>query len=119
MGTFMTCITSKYFDFFERSSRKEYWIFTLFYIVLVIVLSLVDAFLYLPHFGGTGVLTVIFILGTIVPSLAVTVRRLHDSGRSFVWMLLFVIPFIGWIAWLILMLLPGDDHPNDYGFVPE
>ena len=57
-------------------------------------------------------------LGTVLPHLAVIARRLHDTGRSGWWMLVALVPFVGWIPLLIFMLLPSDTGPNEYGRKP-
>lgn len=95
----------RYFDFKGRSRRKEYWMYTLFLILVSIVLSIVDAMLGLggsatsdAEFADTsmsaggavsgGLLANLFALGTFIPSIAVSVRRLHDLDRSGWWILL-------------------------------
>lgn len=81
----------RYFDFSGRSRRKEYWMYTLFLVIASIVLAIVDTVLGLgmgPDGTSSGILGSIFSLATLIPSLAVGVRRLHDLDRSGWWMLL-------------------------------
>ncbi|WP_066664570.1 DUF805 domain-containing protein [Sphingomonas sp. CCH9-H8] len=89
----------RYFDFSGRSRRKEYWMYTLFLVIVSIVLAILDNALGLDGsatadpadpFGAAsgGLLGNIFALGTLIPSLAVSVRRLHDLDRSGWWILL-------------------------------
>lgn len=101
----------RFFDFRGRSRRKEFWMYTLFVILVSIVLMFIDSALGLggSTSGGTeltdtsvsaagaasgGVLTTIFSLITLIPSLAVSVRRLHDLDRTGWWILLPVAPYL-------------------------
>ncbi len=103
----------RYAEFSGRSQRKEYWMFFLFTIIVSFVLGIVDAILGLKIGGteaagalrsGNGVLGTLFSLGTLVPSLAVGVRRLHDTDRSGWWLLL---PGVVIIVALVLVGLLG------------
>ena len=85
----------KYADFSGRAPRAEYWWYTLGLVVVYLVLSIVESIVGLSGmFGGYGLLTLLFILATIVPGIAVTARRLHDTGRSGWWMLIAIVPYI-------------------------
>lgn len=110
----------KYAQFSGRSRRKEFWMYILFVFIVTIVLSMLDAMLglggssystnTLPN-GATGVggaagvsggiLAGIFALGTFIPSLAVQVRRLHDTDRSGWWILLPLVPYLAGVALLL------------------
>lgn len=103
----------RYAEFSGRSSRSEYWLFTLFYVLTYLLLAAVGSVL----FGADkwGILSGIFALGSMIPSIAVTVRRLHDSNRSgwnYFWLLL---PIIGGIILLVFMCMRGTPGPNSYG----
>ena len=89
-----TCLT-KYVDFSGRASRPEYWWFALFIFAVSIVLSLFS-----------DLLSLVFALGTLLPSLAAAVRRLHDTERSGWWVLISLVPFVGWIVLIVLLALP-------------
>ena len=81
----------RYADFSGRSRRKEYWMFFLFTIIVSVALGIIDAVLGLNFgsgFSSNGVLGSLFSLATLVPSLAVGIRRLHDTDRSGWWLLL-------------------------------
>lgn len=109
---------TKYAEFSGRSCRKEYWLFMLMLIIVSMVLALID--ITIDTFNeeiGMGVLSGIFILITIIPYFAVSVRRLHDTDRSGWWMLAAVIPIIGLIV-LVFMCLKGTDGSNQYGSDP-
>ena len=90
----------KYADFSGRARRKEYWFFILFYLIILIVLMIVDGFVGTQLGGaGFGILTCIYALAMLIPALAVTVRRLHDTGRSGWWILIQFVPLVGSIVW--------------------
>ncbi len=126
----------RYADFEGRSRRMEYWMFTLFYVIVAAILAgLMIAGIPRPEvdeFGtvtgnqepgvlfwlAVGLLTV-FVLGSIVPSIAVAVRRLHDQDKSGWLYLLSFIPYIGGLILLVLMFLPGTTGPNQYGEDPK
>src|SRR3712207_4990920 len=86
----------KYAELSGRARRKEYWMYTLLVIVGSIVIGIVEGILGLAGmFGGYGLLRSLFMLAILVPSIAVGVRRLHDTNRSGWWMLLALVPIIG------------------------
>ncbi len=102
------------FDFQGRSPRAEYWWSYLMLMILYLVIGAVSAFL-----GAIGViLLVIFLLGIIIPSLAIIVRRLHDTDRSGWWFLIAIIPFIGSIVLLVFFCMEGTKGPNKFGEDP-
>lgn len=105
----------QYADFKGRARRKEYWLFTLFIIIVSLVLSFIDHTAGFTLGSNTGVLGFIFYLAIFVPSLAVGVRRLHDIDKSGWFILLGFIPLIGAIALIILMCLPGTQGDNRFG----
>lgn len=113
-------VLKKYAVFSGRSRRKEYWFFVLFNILISIGLSFVDGMLGTVNAEtGTGILGGIYSLAVLIPSIAVLVRRLHDTDRSGWWALIGLIPIIGWIVLLVFVLL--DSHPgqNQYGPNPK
>ncbi|ARU28850.1 DUF805 domain-containing protein [Cellvibrio sp. PSBB006] len=102
----------KYADFTGRARRKEFWMFVLFYFIASIVLGIVDSII------GFQLLGLLFSLGSLIPSLAIGARRLHDTGRSGWWQLLYLIPLIGLI--IMIVFLVQDSHPdNEYGPNPK
>ncbi len=102
----------KYADFKGRARRKEYWMFTLIYVILYAVLTGVGIA------AGLEFLTVIFALGMLVPSISIGARRLHDTGRSGWWQLLNLIPLLGSIV-LIVFLTQDSHENNNYGENPK
>ena len=110
----------KYAVFSGRSRRMEYWYFVLFNIIVSIVLGTIDALLGTLGSGmGVGLLSGIYGLAILIPSLAVTVRRLHDTDRTGWWILIALVPLIGGIVLLVFALLEGTPGPNRYGLNPK
>ena len=111
-----------YVGFSGRSRRSEYWYFTLFYLVIAIVLSVLDGILFGGSVDGKGtpVLSGLFMLAMLLPSIAVGIRRLHDTDRSGWWLLIGMIPILGAIVLIVFFVQdskPGDNHfgPNPKG----
>jgi uncharacterized membrane protein YhaH (DUF805 family) len=110
----------RYADFTGRSRRKEYWMFTLLCVVVAIVLSVIEGILGLSGvIGYYGPLTLLFLLGILVPSIAVGIRRLHDTDRSGWWILISFVPFVGGLILLVFYVLEGTKGPNQYGADPK
>ncbi len=103
---------SKYATFSGRTSRSGYWWFYLFYILVLIGASIVDAAIKTP------VLTALAVLGLFLPTLAVLVRRLHDTDHSGWWVLISFIPLVGTIV-LIVFACTDSGPPNKYGDGPD
>jgi len=99
-----TCM-GKYVDFTGRASRPEYWWFYLFTVLLSWGSMIVD---------NTGLISGIVNLALLLPSLAVSARRLHDTNRSGWWMLI-AITIIGLIPLIIWLASKGNDQENEYG----
>ncbi|CAL9592764.1 Inner membrane protein YhaI [Streptomyces sp. enrichment culture] len=111
---YYTDVLKKYAVFSGRARRQEFWMFVLFNIPVAIVLMVVDfALSTYPLFTG------LYLAATFVPNLAVTVRRLHDTGKSGWWYFISFVPFIGGIWLLVLMASEGDANPNQYGPSPK
>jgi len=109
---------TKYAEFSGRSRRKEYWLFMLMTIIVTMVLAAIDITIDTFDYEiGMGTLSGIFILIIFIPSLAVSVRRLHDTDRTGWWMLASVIPIINLIV-MVFMCLKGTDGSNQYGSDP-
>ena len=111
-GTAVKTGFSKFATFEGRASRSEYWFYTLFVFATSVVLNIIDAV------TGIGVLSVIFALVTLIPSIAVAVRRLHDTDRSGWWYLLVLIPLIGIIVLIIWFCGRGTTGDNRFGADP-
>ncbi|WP_424944722.1 DUF805 domain-containing protein [Aliiroseovarius crassostreae] len=100
--------------FHGRAIRSEYWWFSLFLIVVSLVLTGVDAMVF--GYGEIfSPLSDLFGLATLLPAIAVTARRLHDIDRSGWWMLIGIIPLIGWIIMIYWLVQKGTEGPNRFG----
>lgn len=138
----MTSPFRKYADFTGRATRREFWFFFALYSVAVLAANFFDALdgtrIVVAARMGAAELTVSILL--LLPLLSSTARRLHDSARSGWWMMLLYLPYVGWVAaqnrpdaelvvsgailvgfvaLLILLLLPGTPMENRYGPNPR
>ncbi|KLV08835.1 membrane protein [Photobacterium aquae] len=118
-------VLKKYAVFNGRARRQEYWYFLLFNVLIAVCLSLIDTYIINPLLGipaGTeegGLLSSVYSLAVLVPSIAVGVRRLHDIGKSGWWLLISLIPLIGVLV--LVYFFVQDSHPeaNEYGPNPK
>ncbi|KFG02549.1 membrane protein [Streptomyces scabiei] len=106
-------VLKKYVVFSGRARRQEYWMFTL--IASLIYLGLVVLGLVMD----TEVPELVFVAAIFLPSLAVSVRRLHDIGRSGWWVLIGIVPCVGTIVTIIFMATEGQRDANQYGPDPK
>ena len=119
MNWFLAAL-KKYADFSGRAQRSEYWYFVLFYILIYIGLAIVDRMLgTLASSSSIGLLTGLFTLALIIPSLAVLVRRLHDTDRSGWWILISLVPLIGAIVLLVFCVQDSQSDQNRFGPNPK
>ena len=111
----------RYAEFSGRSRRKEYWMFFLFNMIVAVVLNVVEGILGLTGMvGGVyGPLTTIYMLATLIPGIAVGIRRLHDTDRSGWWLLIALVPLIGAIVLLVFFVSDGTNGPNKFGPDPK
>jgi len=120
-------VLKQYADFNGRARRTEFWMFTLFSAIASIVLALIDTLIGTASVYGSGsaytfspgLLQGLYALAVLIPSLAVTVRRLHDTDRTGWWVLIGLVPFVGGIVLLVFMCLEGTRGPNQYGMDPK
>ena len=103
-----TCF-SKNSTFKGRAPRSEYWFFWLFTLIAVLVGHLIDDAIGTRFIGG------IIALGLLLPSITVFVRRMHDIDRSGWWVLLDLVPVVGWIVLTVWACTRGTFGPNRYG----
>jgi len=110
----------KYAEFNGRASRQEYWFFILFNILISAFLATIDFFSGTFNIEtGVGLLSGIYSLAVLIPGIAVTVRRLHDTDRSGWWLLIPLIPVIGGIVLFIFMVQDSTSGDNQYGPNPS
>ena len=122
--TFQQAVQSafrNYVKFDGRASRSEYWYFLLFVVLMAIAAALLEGLMGGERGGGLAGLVAIahlvFSLATILPSLGLGFRRLHDTDRS-AWWLLINLTIIGGLVTLVFNCLPGTTGPNKYGADP-
>jgi len=118
MNWYLT-VLKKYATFSGRAQRAEYWYFVLFNTIVTIILMVLDAmFGTLDAQTGYGLLSGLYALAVFIPSLAVSVRRLHDIGKSGWWLLIALIPLIGAIL-LLIWFATDSKEDNQYGENPK
>ena len=113
-------VLKKYAVFNGRARRKEYWMFLLIHWVIVLAISLLAGL-------GRGtvpsvpmlVVLVLYTLAVFLPSLGLTVRRLHDTGKSGAWVFLAFVPLVGAIMLLIFLATDGQSGENQFGPDPK
>ena len=136
MEWYLKVVRDNYANFSGRARRKEFWMFVLFNIIISWGLSLIDHMLgftytyqpepvnlpgmeWMSRYQSTGYLSGIYSLAVLIPSLAVTVRRLHDIGKSG-WNILWgFVCCIGWIYLIYLYIQEGENGTNEYGLDPK
>ena len=109
-----------------RASRKEYWMFVLFHNIVSILVCTVDILLNIYIFGmplaaavsSLKILSLLYSLAALIPSIAVLVRRLHDTEHSGAWYFISLIPLIGFIILLVFLCTEGTYGDNQYGAAP-
>lgn len=117
---FKETLTLNYANFTGRARRKEYWSFQLVTFIISIILMVIDTFAFgAGEFGKGGILGTIFSLATIVPSLGLLARRLHDVGKSGWFFLIILIPLVGIIWLLVLLFTDGVAETNKWGLNPK
>jgi len=119
MNWFMTALKN-YAVFSGRSRRSEYWYFGLFYLIFYAVCAIVDGITgSLDRAPGIGIFTGILALALLIPSLSVSVRRLHDTGRSGWWLLIGLVPLVGVIILLVFFAQDSEAGANRFGANPK
>ena len=120
MDWYLDILKNKYAQFTGRARRKEYWYFVLFNLLASIALGVIDGITgTYSDDAGLGLLGGIYALAGFIPSIAVAMRRLHDTGRSGWWLLLALIPILGFLVLLVFMLLDSEPGDNQYGPNPK
>jgi uncharacterized membrane protein YhaH (DUF805 family) len=109
-----TCF-NKYATFTGRAMRSEYWFFALFYVIVSVIAVAIDLLVL------QNTLTIVYYIVAIflfLPTLAVTVRRLHDTNRSGWWLFFAFVPLVGPILLLVWYCTQGSDQANRFGAAP-
>jgi uncharacterized membrane protein YhaH (DUF805 family) len=111
---YYTDVLKQYAVFEGRASRTQYWMFVLINFIILLILAGIEVAL-----GSPLIIYSLYQLAVLVPTLAVTVRRLHDSGKSGWWILIGLVPFIGAIILLVLMVIDSEPGENRFGPNPK
>lgn len=113
-------VLKNYVNFSGRARRTEYWMFVLFNLIFMVAAIILDNVLGLTVDGVPyGLFYFLYAFAMLLPSLAVVVRRLHDTGKSGWMIFISIIPFIGSIWLLVLLCLDSDAGENEYGPNPK
>ena len=129
MEWYLKVMRDNYANFSGRARRREYWMFTLVYVIILIACTVLDnvlGTLFMRDAGPLGEISMGYgwiytICGLIhfIPGLALAVRRLHDVGKSGWFYLIFLIPIVGAVWLLVLFCLEGKKEDNKYGPNPK
>lgn len=111
IGNFVNVVSKKYFCFDGRTGRKSFWLFVLVNFVISAILGMI------PGIGQ--VLSAVWFLAMLCPSLGITARRLHDTGKSGWMQLLCLVPVVGGLIVLLLCIPAGSQEANQYGDCSE
>ncbi len=111
-------VLKKYVVFSGRAGRSEFWWYTLINVIIGTVLAWIGGFSS-GNPGPLAFLYYIYLLGTLLPSLGVAIRRLHDTGRSGWWILIGLVPVVGWIVLIVFYVLEGTPGENEFGPPPS
>jgi uncharacterized membrane protein YhaH (DUF805 family) len=120
-------VIKKYVKFDGRARRKEYWMFVLFNVIFSFVASIIDSVAGLTYtssgnsygYASVGIISSLYSLAVLLPSIGVGIRRLHDIGKSGWWLLISLVPLAGPIWLLVLMVTDGVVGENQYGPDPK
>lgn len=105
---------ANYVSFSGRARRSEYWYWTLFVIVATVAANIIDGVL-----GSAPLVSLVVGLGLLLPGLAVSFRRLHDTGRSAWWLLILLVPLIGAIVLIVFYVQDSEPTENRFGPSPK
>ena len=109
----VTSALRQYAGFSGRARRSEYWFYYLFFVLAYVAAAILDTI------TGVPAATLLVIVGLFLPTLAVGVRRLHDTGRSGLWILLNFLPIVGAIVLLVFSIQDSQPGTNEYGPSPK
>lgn len=107
-------VLKKYTVFSGRAHRQEYWMFILFNIIISLAIAFVEQIAGIP-----GIFSVLYTLAVLLPSIAVGIRRLHDTDRSGWWLLIALVPILGALVLLVFFVQDSKAGSNEYGPNPK
>ena len=109
---FLHVVKDNYFNFEGRASRYEYWWFVVINLMITVICNFLD------YAFGIAICSALVSLALLCPGLGLCVRRLHDINRSGWWVLITIVPLVGWIILIVWLATKGDAAANEYGEVP-
>jgi uncharacterized membrane protein YhaH (DUF805 family) len=112
---YVYCLTQGYAKFQGRARRREYWLFFLANALVSIVLTLIESLV----LGDASWLTTLYFIVTLIPNIAVGVRRLHDIDRTGWWYLIILVPIVGVIVLIVFAATAGNSGDNRFGPDPK
>ena len=115
MDWYLNVLQNHYFDFEGRARRKEFWMFALINFAISIVITIVVGFV---SDSMASIVSMLYSLAVLLPSIGLGVRRLHDTGRTGWLALLALIPLVNLVL-IYFFVLEGDAGPNEYGPDPK
>jgi uncharacterized membrane protein YhaH (DUF805 family) len=110
VNAWKNAVLENYVNFSGRANRAQYWWFVLANLIAVAVL-----FILMQIASIFAVLYVVYVIGLLLPGLALAIRRLHDTNRSGWWILIAFVPIVGFIVLLVFYITAGTDGDNDHG----
>ncbi len=118
---FKNVVLNNYANFEGRARRREYWLFYLANCIVSVALNIISLAIGgdLSTLNFVDVISLLYVLALLVPVIALTIRRLHDTDRSGWWLLIALVPIIGAIVLFVFMVLPGTEGENKYGPDPK
>jgi len=119
MNWYLKVVRDNYANFQGRATRKEYWMFVLFNILFGFSAMILDNILFGYKYDSLGFIWLLYVLAIFIPSLGVTIRRLHDTDRTAWWLLFGIIPLVGPLVLLIFVCTDSTQGNNKYGPQPE
>ncbi|WP_461205046.1 DUF805 domain-containing protein [Clostridium sp. DL1XJH146] len=108
-------VLKKYVQFDGRARRKEYWMFILFNAIFMVLASIIDGIIG----SDMKIISSLYSLAVLLPSIAVSIRRMHDIDKSGWFMLVVLIPLAGPIWYLVLVCTEGTRGENSFGQDPK
>jgi uncharacterized membrane protein YhaH (DUF805 family) len=112
-------VLKKYAVFTGRASRSEFWWYVLFNLIITVVLSTIDRMTGTMSDSGYGLLSGLYALAVVLPTIGVAIRRLHDTSRTGWWLLIGLIPIVGFIVLIVFYCIDSDPGDNQYGPNPK
>ncbi len=111
----------KWNDFKGRATQKEFWVFFGIDFTITLIVKVFQQS-YIDHGSPSDLFSLLliipismYVLIAFIPRISITIRRLHDTGKSGLWLLLLFIPFLGWLALLVFLLMPSQNEENKWG----